>query len=287
MTPEKKSRPRGSRRIRINGQKISVALRPVVANVGIRIDYARRLTSLIDQMGRSVRAEVLRAYRAREPEVVSLAQDVSPAAFLRSVLRTLSVRWSRRFDEASRKLAQWFSTAVHRRSDSAMRKILKDAGISVEFKMSAAQNDVMQATIGEQVGLIRSIPRQYLQQVEGMVMRSVAMGRDLKQLSDDLQRQLGVTRRRAHLIARDQNNKATATITRVKQLEAAGPDAEAVWVHSGGGKEPRPTHYKAGKERIRFKVAEGWWDPHEKKNIQPGELINCRCVSRLVVPGFT
>jgi uncharacterized protein with gpF-like domain len=93
-----------------------------------------------------------------------------------------------------------------------------------------------------------------------------------------------VTKRRAALISRDQNNKATAVITRVRQQELGV--AEAIWVHSTAGKTPRPTHVKAGRERVRYAIAEGWYDPHEKKNVWPGELINCRCVSRAVIPGF-
>jgi hypothetical protein len=57
-------------------------------------------------------------------------------------------------------------------------------------------------------------------------------------------------------------------------------------LHSGGGKEPRRTHVKnSGK---KFNVAQGWFDPDKtvRKYIQPGELINCRCVSR-PVKGFS
>jgi len=62
---------------------------------------------------------------------------------------------------------------------------------------------------------------------------------------------------------------------------------QAVWLHSGGGKRKRPTHVaNSGK---RFNVAEGWFDPDPKvrRHIHPGELINCRCVCRPVVKGFT
>jgi len=57
---------------------------------------------------------------------------------------------------------------------------------------------------------------------------------------------------------------------------------EAVWMHSHAGKVPRPTH--VAMNGTRFKVAEGMWDSAEGKFIQPGELINCRCTSRSVLP---
>jgi uncharacterized protein with gpF-like domain len=59
---------------------------------------------------------------------------------------------------------------------------------------------------------------------------------------------------------------------------------EAVWLHSGGGKVPRPTHVRNNGRR--YSVAEGWLDPAEGRRVFPGELINCRCVSRAVMPGL-
>lgn len=220
-------------------------------------------------------------YRANEPEI---AQDESPAAAMRRRMRRLARRWLKNFDEAADDLARYFATSVAERSDATLKSILKKGGFTVEFKMTAAQNDVLQATIGQQVGLIKSIPERYLSNVEGLVMRSVQTGRDLGQLTKDLQEQHGVTRRRAAFIARDQNNKATAALTRARQVELG--ITEAVWVHSGGGKEPRASHAKAGREQVRYDIRQGWFDPQEGRHVLPGELINCRCVSRAVVPGF-
>jgi uncharacterized protein with gpF-like domain len=118
-----------------------------------------------------------------------------------------------------------------------------------------------------------------------MVMRSVQTGRDLGRLAKDLQKQFGVTKRRAALIARDQNNKATASMTRVRQVQLG--ITEAIWVHSGAGKHPRPTHVKAGRDSVRYDVSKGWFDPDAKQWIWPGILVNCRCVSKPVIKGFS
>lgn len=255
--------------------------RPIHPNVGIELAYRRAMLALIDKMHRSITYWVAAAWRANEPE---MAMDDSPARSMRRAMRQLSRRWSARFDEAAPKLAAYFAQDVAKRSDAALRKILKDAGIAIEFKMTREANDVLQATIGAQVGLIKTIPQQYLASVEGAVMRSIQRGGDLASLTKELQIHYGVTRRRAAFIARDQNNKANAVMTRARQLETGLN--EAVWVHSGGGREPRPSHVAAGKRRERYDVSKGWWDPHEKRFILPGELPNCRCVSRAVIPGF-
>lgn len=269
-------------------------LRPVRPNAGFTAMYQKRIIRMIEEMAASVQHWVMAAYRNQEPEVsdlaadellASLAYDASPAMALRKIIRALRRRWSRNFDDGAKKLAEWFATNSKQRSDAALKQILKEAGFSVDWKMTRAMNDVMQATIGQQVGLIKSIPERYLGAVENMVMRSVQTGGNLKQLSDDLQNQLGVEKKRARFIARDQNMKATASMTRVRQVEAG--IKEAYWVHSSAGKEPRPTHVAASKARVKYDVTKGWYDPAEKRHIFPGELINCRCVSRSVVPGFT
>lgn len=262
--------------------KNDIVLRPVHPNVGIEAAYRRKLTALVEEMNTSVLYWLRAAYRANEPEI---AQDESPAAALRAAIRKLAGRWLRRFDVAAKELASYFSKAVSDRSDAALRAILKKGGISVEWKMTRAQNDVLQATVAQNVALIKSIPAQYLTNVEGLVMRSIQTGRDLGQVTKGLQHQFGVTKRRATFIARDQNNKATASLTRARQVELGIIEAE--WLHSGAGKHPRPTHVKAGRDRVRYDTRRGWYDPAVKKYILPGEEPGCRCVGRPVVKGFS
>lgn len=211
-----------------------------------------------------------------------------PAESLGATLSGLDVEWTARIDAMAPKMADWFAKAADERSRSAMRKILKDGGVTVRSPvpgMTKKMQDVLRATVQENVSLIRSIHRQYHTEVEGLVMRSVTTGRDLKTLTDELEHRYGVTRRRAELIARDQNNKATAVISRVRQ-QAAGI-TQAVWLHSHGGREPRKTHL-ANSGKV-YDVAKGWFDPDPKvrKRIWPGELINCRCVAKPIVPGFS
>jgi SPP1 gp7 family putative phage head morphogenesis protein len=227
------------------------------------------------------------AYKKNPPEVVelsqSLATDDSPIAELMRTVAALGRRWRRRFSILADDLADWFAQSVADRSDAALKAALKKAGFSVEFRLSRAQNDVLGATVEQNVALIRSIPEQYLRAVEGHVARSVQTGRKLDDLAKTLQRQFGATKRRAALISRDQSNKATAALSRVRHLEIG--ITEAVWLHSSAGKTPRPAHVAMNGRT--FDIARGMWDPDEKMWIQPGFLVNCRCVSKPVVPGLT
>jgi SPP1 gp7 family putative phage head morphogenesis protein len=258
------------------------ALRPVFPNVGIAVLYRKKLDALVLEMARSYYHWILAQYRETPPR---LAQDEVPARELERELRRLGVRWQQRFEEAAPKLARWFAVSASRRSNDALKKILKDAGIAVEFKMSPAMRDAFHATVAENVGLIRSIASTYHDQVQGLVMRSVTTGRDLGPLAKELEARFGVTKRRAALIARTQNNMATATFTRVRQQEAG--ITEAIWLHSHGGLEPRPTHL--ANDGKKYNISQGWFDsdPKVRKRIWPGQLINCRCVSRSIIKGFS
>jgi uncharacterized protein with gpF-like domain len=252
------------------------AIRP---NVGLEARYRRRLEALIDEMNKSFQRFLLAAYREHPPE---MAADRAPAVSLHEAVRRLADRWQKRFDAAGPALARFFAQSAYRRSDASFKSILKRHGLSVELKLTPAVNDTLQASIAEQVGLIKSIPQQYLSQVQGLVMRSVQEGRNAAYLADELVKRYDITRRRAAFIARDQSNKATATINRVRQQELG--ITEAIWVHSGGGNHPRPTHVQASRDKVRYDVREGWLDPAVKQRIWPGVLPNCRCVSKSILP---
>lgn len=260
------------------GEKI---LRPVFPNAGIAAAYRRKLDALVAEMAASYAYFLKAQYRQTPP---ALAQDASPAEELRRELRKLGRRWEERFDDAAAKLARWFATSAARRSEDALKKILRDAGISVRFQMTPAMRDILAATVTANVGLVKSIPSQYHSQVENLVMRSVTEGRNLGFLTDELEKRYGITRRRAAFIASDQNNKTTAMLSRARQL-SVGLE-EAIWLHSGGGRHPRPTHIRnSGK---KFSLRDGWPDPALKgKRIWPGTEPNCRCVSKPVVSGFS
>lgn len=215
------------------------------------------------------------AYRANIPE---LAQDASPSEVLRRALAKLATRWTRRFEDYAPILADRYVRGSFKASDSAFRAALKDAGWAVEFKLTAPMRDALNAKITENIGLIRSIPAQYLTQVEGVVMRGYSVGSDLHAITKDLKALYPAAAHRAELIARDQTRKANTVVNRARQIELGITDG--IWMHSHAGKTPRPDHVAANGKR--FKISDGCLISGE--HIMPGEEINCRCVWRAVLP---
>ncbi len=251
------------------------AVRPSAA---ITAAYRNRMDAELQAMEKSLNRYLVAAYRENTPEI--MAMDASPARELRAFMRKFARRWQARFDALAPKLADYFAQAVNDRVDGELMRMLRAHGFTVKMQMTRAQNDVLQATIGENVDLIKSIASQHLTQVQGIVMRSVQSGRDLGTLTKALTDQYGVARRRAETIARSQNNMATATLTRVRQTSLG--ITKAKWLHSAGGRVPRPEHVAfSGKT---YDVAKGAF--LEGKWTWPGREINCRCVSIPIIPGL-
>jgi len=255
--------------------------RSVAANRGIEARYRKALQRMIAEMHASVEYWTVAGFRKAPPRMTALveqAQDAAPSSTIKRIMAELAKRWIARFEESAPKIAEAYLSGMFKASDSAFRASLKDAGWSVEFKMTPAVRDVFNASLAENVGLIKSIPEKYLQQVEGTVMRSYSAGRDLETMTKELRALYPGAAHRAELIARDQSNKANAVVNRARQLELG--ITEALWMHSHAGKNPRPDHVAANGKR--YNIAEGCKISGEY--IQPGEEINCRCTSRPILP---
>lgn len=251
-------------------------LKPVHANRGIAARYRRSLCELIEEMHNSVLYWVTARYRAAPPALAMDARS-TPSRAMQGEMRRLAARWVKRFEDAAPRIAEAYLRDSFKATDSAMRAALKDAGLSVQFKMTAAVRDAFNASLEENIGLIRSIPQKYLQEVQGSVMRSYSTGRDLATTVRDIKRLYPKASNRAVLIARDQSNKANAVVVQARQKELG--IVKAQWMHSAGGKEPRPDHVAASGKI--YDVAKGCLISGEY--ILPGQLINCRCVSRSIV----
>lgn len=255
----------------------AIVLKPVRPNLGVEADYARQLDTLVDAMNKSVLYWLGAAYRANPP---AMAQDATPTEELRKIMRKLARRWIKTFDEAAQQIANAFATQATNVAERTMAKILKDVGFAVPFKQTPAMKDAFDSVVVDNVALIKSIPSQQFTKIEGAVMRSVQAGRDLKGLQDELMSLGASSKMRAALIARDQNNKANAVMTKARRISLGLTQAK--WRHSRGGVHPRKSHVEA--DGTIYDIGQGCLIDGEY--IMPGEKINCRCTSSAIIPGF-
>ena len=173
-----------------------------------------------------------------------------------------------------------FAILAEKGAAVSLKSILKEEGFTVDFRMTRQLNDILQATVAENVNLIKSIHTMYFDQVQTVIMQAVKNGRDMEYIRKELTERFGVSERKAKIIARDQTNKAMQTISRARALETG--ITQARWVHIPGAKTSRETHkHFDGKP---FDLNKGMYDKDVNKWVMPGELINCNCRFRLIVP---
>jgi uncharacterized protein with gpF-like domain len=260
-------------------------LKPIFPPAGIEKEYEKRLKKAVREMEKSVVYWLRAKYRANESRIVgdSATDDLLKA------FRKLLHQWERNFRELAETLPRWFVSKIRgyvAGNLAQQTKPLKDAGLGFNLKfsyMSQRERQTFQAIVKENVNLIKSIARESLTQVEGIVLRNIEAGHDLARLTEELHHQFGVTERRARMIARDQTNKATNNLSRQRLLSYG--ITKGIWMHTASGKTYRETH-ENDMDGQEYDIREGCFDPDEKVNryIQPAELVNCYCVCRPVIP---
>lgn len=291
--------------MRVNGR--------VRASAAVKQKYFKRLMSIIDEMNNSVNWWLGARYKENEKEIIasdikswskaervsaerhfearglgrgtasefptSIAFD-SAANNIEKELKDLMKRWSKRFDEAAKDIAKDFVKSAVNHSTNNLKALLKKAGWTTNLKLSRKAQDKLKAIVIENINLIKSIEKEYFTQLTTITMESITRGRDLAYLKDEIKKRYGVVERRAALIARDQNNKATSIITHTEYEELG--ITEAIWKHNPGSKQPRHEHVMANNKV--YDISKGMYFASVDRYVFPGEEINCGCTSEPIIP---
>lgn len=250
--------------------------RGAVPSSAIKAQYQKALLGMVEEMRDSVVYWLGVRYAARENEIV--AADASPTAELEKELDALFRQWEKRFAVFADARARWFARRANNSTTMQLAGALKEAGLTVKFANSRRVSGILRAVVAENASLIKSIPQQYLSEVEGIVMRGVQNGRDMAFVTDELQARYKVTRNRAVTIARDQVNKATEAVSTARCQDIG--ITHGIWMHRSGSRHPRSTHAGVMNGK-RFLLSEGLYDPAVGRKVKTGELVSCRCTYQL------
>jgi len=264
-------------KVRAPGSK-PIKLAPVRPSAAEAAWYRSQLLGLIDAMHKSVLYWVQASWRK-----AGLAMDADPHKILDAAMNKLGKQWQATFKSESKRIADGFMNGSLRHHDTAFTSSLRKAGVSVRFQSNKKIEAALDGGMAENVALITSIPEEYMEHVSKAIRESVDAGRNMKQLTRDLEHAHGITRNRARLIARDQNNKATAIIHRIRQKQVG--IKKAVWIHTTASKTPREEHAQWGDEGAEYDIDKGMFSEEDGEYVWPGTPINCGCTCMSIVPG--
>lgn len=249
-------------------------LRRVRYNATIAHQYAISLKVLISEMVKSACYWAGAQYNAHQ----SGKRDMNDIA---TRLVDLRERWVVTFSDAALTIATKFVKAADNTATKSLKRSIGEKNLqTVKFTMTPEMKQAVDGIVAENVNLIKSIPEKYFTQVQTITLQSITRGRDLQYMTEELQKQFGVTRRRAERIALDQNNKATAELAKVRQQSLG--ITKGIWIHSGGGSHPRPKHVKANGQE--FDLHKGLPVGDNGEYVLPGQEINCGCSWKPILP---
>lgn len=245
--------------------------------------YQKELLRTIREMNDDVNAEIVTIMRDN-PLAMDMAMDANPVDLVKRAISSLAKKWIDNFINKALPVSDVLFKKTVNAVDRGLLASARVDGLTINMQWTQAMTEKVDAIIAENVALIRSIPEKYFTEVESMVFRSIAKGGDRKKLADEIEREFGkrhgITRRRAEFIARDQVRKATSALSNARQ-QAAGIK-KGIWLHSGGGNQPRHKHVLAnGKE---FDLDKGLPIGDKGQYVLPGEEPNCGCTWKPVLP---
>ena len=245
-------------------------------NASLESRYYTKLMRLINRMTEETERTLERLYN-KDFAQEYFAQDDSIAAQARIIMNALFEKYQRLFDAESKPLAEDMASQADAASSSAMHSSMQQLSGGLSLPTRAITDDmkeILSATVTENVGLIRSISAQYLEGVQGAVMRSITSGNGFKDLVPYIEKHKGITQRRARMIANDQTRKAYNNLNKGRMQKLGVKKFE--WLHTGGSNEPRKLHIDYSGKIFSFDDL-----PIIDKNTGergiPGQAINCRC----------
>jgi SPP1 gp7 family putative phage head morphogenesis protein len=250
----------------------------------VEVDYRATLRRLV----RSVQADI-------NQYVMPLLRDIAPqyqadsaiptrdawTDTLLATLRAVVTRWeSPEFRAWAEGIAQQFVKSADQVNADRFRKDMKRFGIDI-LGDSPVISDYLSLSAADNVRLIRSIPEQYLTQIQSIIMANVRAGRRPAAIQKALVQQFGVAENRAKLIARDQTAKINSDLAQKRQ-QAAGFEYFR-WVTSKD-ERVRDRHEQIAKADVGHGKGVYRYDDPPKgvtgNPIMPGSgEINCRCVA--------
>lgn len=246
-------------------------LDPILSNAGVASAYQKDLEKLIDDLFEAYSANIINELMSGE--IMADAKPKTPEEI------------REKFEREAERIARKFVGSSDKHCRAGLINALKKAGYSPadirKLRQRPADMDaILEQMVAENVALIRNIPEKVQKQIRAMVTKSAENNRDLGGLVEELKGLKEMTVRRARTISRDQNNKVTAQVS-ILRVQTLGI-TQGVWMHRSIGKTYRKSHVAMNGKT--FDLSAGMWDEDAGEWVLPGQLVNCGCTYKPVLP---
>jgi SPP1 gp7 family putative phage head morphogenesis protein len=256
--------------------------RPLVVAGAIATQYNETLQRHIDMMLREVLREVENLFVTFAGDGQSWAMDASIASQARILSNAMQDKFAKLFASIAQPVAERMTERAEKDSSVKLGASLREMSGLLTLKTNVFNDrlrDVLTASVAENVALIKRIPKKYLDDVQGAVMRSIQSGNGLADLKPQLDKYGVTVKNWAKNVSLDQTRKAYNSINATR-MQALGVK-KFEWVHSGGSNHPRVYHRDDLNGKIfSFDDLPFLDGPKTGERGIPGQAPYCRCTMR-------
>ncbi|WP_454691139.1 phage minor head protein [Achromobacter aloeverae] len=240
---------------------------------GQEADYQRRLASIAQAAIGAVEKHVLPALAGlRQDDIQNTPESEGWFESLRRAFVSALAEAAVNNTQAN-ELVALVASRVERYNAQQYHGLLRQAyGVDIT-KAEPKLPQLMRMWEAENVGLIKSIPQQYLDTLHGRVVAAVRKGTSLRDMTRQVRDTYNLPRNRAELIARDQIGKLNGDLTEYRQTNIGVKSY--LW---RGVMDVREREEHVEREGEEFQ-----WDTPPPDG-HPGQPIRCRCWAEPKLP---
>ena len=249
-------------------------LREIQPSAAAERDYYRQLKLMLDTLAKEVRESIIPAYRSeleRGSLTDGMTYDVDSSWFInlgRLVASLVGISTSM--------VERILNLEAQRHTTKFMDTAKKAIGVDISSVIRKSDFDgVIRVTTSMNTALIRNLAEDTIKRIEMAVYNNAINGNSVKTLQQNLQKEFGISARRAKLIARDQMGKFNSTLTKLRQQQAGV--TEYIW-HTSHDERVRPLHRALEGKHYKWDEPTG-----AEGGLPPGQNIQCRCWSEGVI----
>lgn len=177
---------------------------------GQRLAYVRLLNGLIDQIDDRINKILLPRIRVTQDSIENWPQlSKQLQEKLESLLSSVQIAW------ILTDIAKKIESITQEDFQKQLAPVLGVAALAIP-----TADELRKLFVQQNMKLIKSLSQNHVDQVEQIVMSGLHRGSSARDLEHSIKNQLGITKQRAQLIARDQVSKYSGDLTKHNQTYA-------------------------------------------------------------------
>lgn len=217
-----------------------------------------------------IRERLIPAYNKPAPLVTDAPAD---GAQLQWLIDQIDREVNDRIFYQTEKLGRWVTRVGQSNTMKTISSVKSATGVDVkDFLTMRDIRPILENSIRVNVDLIKGLNADTKRRVEAVIFDGIARRRNQKYVTQQLAAAMGISQRKARLIARDQTHKLNSLLTQLRN-EQLGIEAY-LWKTMMDDRVRKAHRSREGK---LFK----WSDPPSDGH--PGYAINCRCHAMAVL----